>query len=147
MDLHTLKPTAGSKKNRKRIGRGSGSGMGETAGKGHKGAKARTGFKHKWGYEGGQMPLHRRLPKFGFTNPFRQEFQIVNLQDLSRVEATEISGESLYVSGLVSHADRPIKILGNGTVEKALTVKAQAFSKSAKEKIEKAGGKTEVVKC
>jgi large subunit ribosomal protein L15 len=147
MDLHTLKPSAGSKKNRKRVGRGPGSGMGETAAKGHKGAKARTGFKHKWGYEGGQMPLHRRLPKFGFNNPFRQEFQIVNLKDLARVESAEISGESLYVSGLVSRADRPIKILGNGTVEKALTVKAQAFSKSAKDKIEKAGGKTEVVKC
>lgn len=147
MDLHTLKPSAGSKKNRKRIGRGPGSGLGETAGKGHKGAKARSGFKHKWGYEGGQMPLHRRLPKFGFTNPFRQEFQIVNLQDLARVDAAEVTGETLLVSGLVSHADRPIKILGNGTVEKALTVKAQAFSKSAKEKIEKAGGKTEVVKC
>lgn len=147
MDLHTLKPAPGSTKNRKRIGRGPGSGMGETSGKGHKGGKARAGFRHKWGYEGGQMPLHRRLPKFGFTNPFRQEFQIVNLQDLARVDAAEITGEALYVSGLVSHSDRPIKILGNGTVEKALTVKAQAFSKSAKEKIEKAGGKTEVVKC
>ena len=147
MHLHTLKPTSGSKKNRKRIGRGPGSGLGETAGKGHKGAKARAGFRHKWGFEGGQMPLHRRLPKFGFTNPFRTEFQIVNLQDLARVDAAEITGESLVMSGLVSHADRPIKILGNGTVEKALTVKAQAFSKSAKEKIEKAGGKTEVVKC
>ena len=93
------------------------------------------------------MPLHRRLPKFGFTNPFRQEFQIVNLKDLARCEAPEITGESLKTAGLVSHADRPVKILGDGSVEKAISVKAQAFSKSAKEKIEAAGGKTEVVKC
>ncbi len=147
MDLHTLKPAPGSTKNRKRVGRGPGSGMGETSGYGHKGGKARAGFRHKWGFEGGQMPLHRRLPKFGFTNPFRQEFQIVNLKDLARVTAAEITGEALRLSGLVSRSDRPIKILGDGSVDKALTVKAQAFSKSAKEKIEKAGGKTEVVKC
>lgn len=147
MHLHTLKPASGSTKNRKRVGRGPGSGMGETSGKGHKGGKARAGFVYKWGFEGGQMPLHRRLPKFGFTNPFRQEIQIVNLKDLVRCEASEITGEALKAAGLVSHADRPVKILGDGSVEKALTVKAQAFSKSAKEKIEAAGGKTEVVKC
>jgi len=147
MHLHTLKPASGSTKNRKRVGRGPGSGMGETSGKGHKGGKARAGFVYKWGFEGGQMPLHRRLPKFGFTNPFRQEFQVVNLKDLVRCEVSEITAVALKSAGLVSYADRPIKILGDGSVEKALTVKAQAFSKSAKEKIEAAGGKTEVVKC
>jgi large subunit ribosomal protein L15 len=147
MQLHTIKPASGSTKNRKRIGRGPGSGMGETSGKGHKGGKARAGFRHKWGFEGGQMPLHRRVPKFGFTNPFRVEFQVVNLKDLSRCETPDITGDTLKSVGLVKHTDRPIKILGNGNIEKAITVKAQAFSKSAKDKIEKAGGKTEVVKC
>ncbi len=147
MHLHTLKPAAGSTKNRKRVGRGPGSGMGETSGKGHKGGKARAGFVYRWGFEGGQMPLHRRLPKFGFTNPFRVEFQVVNLKDLVRCEAAEITGESLKAAGLVSNANRPVKILGDGSVEKAFNVKVQAFSKSAKEKIEAAGGKTEVVKC
>ena len=93
------------------------------------------------------MPLHRRVPKFGFTNPFRQEYQIVNLKDLARCEGAEITGAALAQVGLVSHADRPIKLLGNGSVEKPFVVKVQAFSKSAKEKIEAAGGKTEVVTC
>jgi len=147
MKLHTLKPASGSTKTRKRVGRGAGSGLGETSGRGHKGGKARSGFRHKWGYEGGQMPLHRRLPKFGFTNPFRQEYQIVNLKDLARCESAEITCEILAQAGLVKHADRPVKVLGNGSVEKPVNVKAQAFSKSAKDKIEAAGGKTEVVTC
>lgn len=147
MKLHTLKPSAGSTRTRKRVGRGAGSGLGETSGRGHKGGKARSGFKHKWGYEGGQMPMHRRVPKFGFTNPFRQEFQIVNLEDLVRCEGAEITGQTLALAGLVKNADRPIKVLGNGSIEKPFTVKAQAFSKTAKEKIEAAGGKTEVVTC
>ena len=90
------------------------------------------------------MPMHRRVPKFGFTNPFREEFQIVNLKDLARCEAPEITGDALKSAGLVKHSDRPVKILGNGSIEKAITVKAQAFSKSAKDKIEKAGGKIEI---
>jgi large subunit ribosomal protein L15 len=147
MKLHSLKPASGSTKNRKRIGRGPGSGMGETSGRGHKGGKARAGFRHKWGHEGGQMPMHRRVPKFGFTNPFRQEFQIVNLKDLSRCESAEITNETLRAAGLVKTTGLPVKILGNGSVEKPFSIKAQAFSKSAKDKIEAAGGKTEVVKC
>lgn len=147
MDLHSLKPSSGSTKNRKRVGRGPGSGMGETSGRGHKGGKARAGFKHKWGFEGGQMPLHRRVPKFGFTNPFRLEYQVVNLKELARCDSADITIETLLKAGVVRSASMPLKILGAGAVEKAFLVKAQAFSKSAKEKIEAAGGKTEVVKC
>ncbi len=145
MELHTLKPPAGSKKKRRRVGRGPGSGSGKTSGRGHKGAGARSGFKRKPGREGGQMPLHRRLPKRGFTNIFKKEYQIVNLADLARCEAGDVTGETLKKAGLVNKPDLPIKFLGNGNIDKAYNVKAQAFSKTAREKIEAAGGKAEVV--
>ncbi|UCG62610.1 MAG: 50S ribosomal protein L15 [Candidatus Zixiibacteriota bacterium] len=145
MELHTLKPPAGSKKKRKRVGRGPGSGKGKTSGRGHKGAGARSGFKRKPGREGGQMPLHVRLPKRGFTNIFKKEFQIVNLADLARCQAGEVTGDTLKKAGLIKKPGLPIKLLGNGNIDKAYTVKAQAFSKTAKEKIEAAGGKAEVV--
>lgn len=145
MELHTLRPPAGSKKTRKRVGRGSGSGLGKTSGRGHKGAGQRSGFKSRAGHEGGQMPLHRRLPKRGFTNIFKKEFQVVNLTDLTRCEPGEITGATLKQAGLISKLDVAIKILGNGDIDKAYMVKVQAFSKTAKEKIEAAGGKAEVI--
>ncbi|MEW6412202.1 MAG: 50S ribosomal protein L15 [Candidatus Zixiibacteriota bacterium] len=145
MELHTLKPPAGSKKTRRRVGRGSGSGLGKTSGRGHKGAGARSGFKQKPGREGGQMPLHRRLPKRGFTNIFKKEFQTVNLSDLARCQPGEVTAETLKKAGLIKKLSIPVKLLGNGTIDKAYTVKAAAFSKSAKEKIEAAGGKAEVI--
>jgi large subunit ribosomal protein L15 len=144
MELHTLKPPQGSKKARKRVGRGPGSGLGETSGRGHKGQGARSGFRRKIGFEGGQMPLHRRLPKRGFTNIFKQEYQVVNVSELARCGSNEITSETLLAAGLIKHVEVPVKILGNGTVDKAYTVKATAFSKSAVEKITAAGGKTEV---
>ena len=147
MELHTLKPPTGSRKNRKRVGRGPGSGMGETSARGHKGAKARSGYRHKIGFEGGQMPLHRRLPKIGFTNIFKQEYQVVNLTDLARLAPGEVTTEAMKVAGLIRSSRIPVKILGNGTLEKPYTVKAAAFSKSAVTKIEAAGGKAEVIKC
>ena len=145
MELHDLKPPKGSKKSRKRVGRGTGSGLGKTSGRGHKGQRSRSGFTQRIGYEGGQMPLHRRVPKFGFTNIFKKEFQIVNLAALNRFEAGEITGETLMQAGLVKNTKIPIKILGKGEVEKAFTIKAAAFSKTAVAKIEAAGGKTEVI--
>jgi large subunit ribosomal protein L15 len=144
MELHTLKPAPGSKKKRKRVGRGAGSGMGETSTRGHKGSLARSGGRRKIGFEGGQMPLHRRLPKFGFTNVFKQEFQIVNVADLGRCTGPEITPEVLKSAGLIKRLGVPVKILGNGNIDRAVTVRAAAFSKSAIAKIEAAGGKTEV---
>ncbi len=144
MELHTLRPPKGSKKARKRVGRGPGSGMGETSGRGHKGQGARSGFRRKIGFEGGQMPLHRRLPKRGFTNIFKQDYQVVNVSDLARCESNDITAETLHAAGLIKHSELPVKILGNGAVDKAYSVKATAFSKSAIEKITAAGGKTEV---
>jgi large subunit ribosomal protein L15 len=146
MELHELTPPAGSKKNRRRVGRGPGSGLGKTAGRGHKGYGSRSGSGKKRGFEGGQMPLQRRLPKFGFTNIFRVEVQIVNVGDLVRCEPGEVTAETLVKAGLVKSDKAPVKILGNGTIDKAYTVKATAFSKSAAQKIEAAGGKAEVVK-
>jgi len=145
MDLHTLKPAEGSKKTRKRVGRGTGSGLGKTSGRGHKGAGQRSGFNKNAGHEGGQMPLHRRLPKRGFTNIFKKEFQVVNIGDLTRCDAGEVTGDTLRASGLIKNFKHPVKILGNGEIEKAYTVKAHAFSKSAVAKIEAAGGKAEVI--
>lgn len=145
MELHSLRPAPGATRNRKRVGRGPGSGMGKTSTRGHKGAKARSGYKHKRGNEGGQMPLQRRLPKFGFNNIFRTEYQIINLSDLARIEGAEVTIIALKEAGLIKSTKTPVKILGNGTIEKPLTVKAAAFSKSAISKIEAAGGKTEVV--
>lgn len=141
MDLGSLKNIPGSNKTRKRIGRGEGSGNGVTAGRGNKGQHARSGSKRRPWFEGGQMPLQRRLPKFGFFNYNRKEYQIVNLRDLGRVEGTdEITPEVLAKAGLVKYADRPIKLLAEGTVGKKLIVKVHAVSKAAKETIEKQGG-------
>ncbi|MFQ6007511.1 MAG: 50S ribosomal protein L15, partial [Candidatus Zixiibacteriota bacterium] len=137
----------GSKKERRRVGRGPGSGRGKTCGRGHKGAGQRSGFKKQPIHEGGQMPLHRRLPKRGFTNIFKKEYQIVNVADLTRCAPGEVTSETLKAAGLIKKLDVPIKILGNGELDKAYTVKAAAFSKSAVAKIEAAGGKVEVVSC
>ncbi len=142
MGLHNLKPPKGAKHSKKRIGRGQGSGSGVTAGRGEKGAKSRSGFKRKRGFEGGQMPLHRRVPKRGFHNLFRREYAVVNLDVLAeRFEAgTVVTPELLRERGLVAGAERPIKVLGRGDLGKALTVRAHKFSGKAAEKIEAAGG-------
>jgi large subunit ribosomal protein L15 len=146
MSLTGLKPPKGAKHSKKRVGRGQGSGNGKTAGRGHKGAKSRSGFTHKRGFEGGQMPLHRRVPKRGFTNPFRKEFEVVNLDTLAeRFESgTEITPELLRERGLVGRAGR-IKVLARGDIAVALTVRAHKFSGKAAEKIAAAGGTTEVL--
>jgi large subunit ribosomal protein L15 len=146
MKLHELKPAEGSRSSRKRIGRGIGSGTGKTAGKGHKGQNARSGGGVRPGFEGGQNPLFRRLPKRGFTNINRKDYAVVNLDVLNRFEeGTEITPALLLETGVVSNERSGIKILGNGSLEKKLTVKAHKFSGSAKEAIEAAGGQTEVV--
>lgn len=141
MNLGTLRPPDGSRKNRKRVGRGDGSGHGGTAGKGHKGQKARSGGKIRPGFEGGQMPLSRRLPKRGFKNIFRQEIVAVNVEHLNRfAENSVIDAELLLKSGLIKKSGDAIKILGKGEIKVALTVKVDMISKGAKEKIEAAGG-------
>jgi len=146
MQLHELKPAEGSRHTRKRIGRGIGSGNGKTAGKGHKGQNARSGGGVRPGFEGGQNPLYRRLPKRGFTNPTRKEFEIVNLDVLNRFEAgTTVTPELLQELGYVKQVKDGVKVLGNGELNVQLTVKAQKFSQSAIEKIAAAGGKTEVI--
>jgi large subunit ribosomal protein L15 len=146
MRLHDLKPAAGSTKDRKRVGRGVASGQGKTAGRGSKGQKARSGGSIRPGYEGGQMPLHRRLPKRGFTNIFKKQYAEVNLRDLSRFDAGGIVDEAALVRlGLVKGRRDGIKLLGNGVIAIALTVKINAISHSAKEKIEAAGGTVEVI--
>lgn len=146
MRLHELTPAAGSTTKPKRLGRGIGSGTGKTAGKGHKGQKARSGGGVRVGFEGGQNPLYRRLPKRGFKNFNRKEFAVVNLSDLSAFAAgTEIDSVTLFEAGIVKNAKDGIKILGNGEITVQLTVKANKFSQSAVEKIEAAGGKTEVI--
>ncbi|MFL6516979.1 MAG: 50S ribosomal protein L15, partial [Bacillus sp. (in: firmicutes)] len=137
MKLHELKPAEGSRKERKRLGRGIGSGQGKTAGKGHKGQNARSGGGVRLGFEGGQTPLYRRLPKRGFTNFSRKEYAVVNLDALNRfAEGTEVTPELLIESGVVSNEKAGIKILAKGNVEKKLTVKAHKFSSAAKEAIE-----------
>jgi large subunit ribosomal protein L15 len=141
--LSNLKPAPGSTQSRKRVGRGPGSGLGKTSGKGHKGHKARTGGGTNPGFEGGQMPMYRRLPKRGFTNPFRVENQIVNLADLKKVSAGDVSPETLYSAGLIGKPDAPVKLLGTGDADRAYTVRGVAFSASARAKIEAAGGKIE----
>ena len=146
MKLHELKPAAGSRKAPKRVGRGTGSGLGRNAGKGEKGQNARSGGGVRPGFEGGQMPLYRRLPKRGFKNPFSKEFVCINLDRLNIFEnGTEITPEVLLERRVISKVLDGVKILGNGTLEKSLTVKGCKFSKSAKEKIEAAGGKVEVM--
>jgi large subunit ribosomal protein L15 len=146
MRLHDLKPAEGSRKERNRVGRGTGSGNGKTSGRGHKGQKARSGGGVRPGFEGGQMPLFQRLPKRGFTNINRKDYAIVNLETLNRFEdGTEVTPELLVETGVVSKLRSGVKILGSGSIEKNLTVKAHKFSSSAKEAIEAAGGKTEVI--
>ena len=147
MKLHELSPAPGSTKERKRIGRGAGSGQGKTAGKGHKGQKARAGRGMRPGFEGGQMPLQRRLPKRGFNNIFRTEMAIVNVAALDKAfEAGEtVTVDALVKKGLVKKVLDGVKVLGNGELTKALTVQANAFSETAKQKIEALGGKAEVI--
>ena len=145
MGLENLRRPGGPRKARKRIGRGQGSGTGGTSGAGHKGARSRSGFKRKKGFEGGQMPLQRRVPKVGFTNIFRVEYQVVNVRDLEKAGGKEITLDTLIASGLVRNMNKPVKILGTGDLTEAYNVSANAFSKSAVEKIEAAGGKTTTV--
>ncbi len=147
MDLSNLKPAQGSKHPKKRIGRGHGTGQGTQAGRGHKGAQSRSGFKFKRGFEGGQMPLHRRIPKRGFHNLFRREYAVVNLDTLAeRFDAgTVITPELLRESGLVHGAKAQIKVLARGDISKKLTIRAHRFSGKAAEKITAAGGAAEVL--
>ena len=143
MELHTLKPASGSTKNRKRLGRGEGSGFGGTAARGHKGAKSRSGYKKKAGFEGGQMPLQRRVPKFGFRSPNRVEYSVINIGQLQTLteksDGATFTVDSLHKYGLVGKKDR-IKILGNGELTSKIDVEAHAFSASAVKAIEDAGG-------
>jgi large subunit ribosomal protein L15 len=143
LTLSNLSPADGSTQARKRVGRGPGSGLGKTSGKGNKGHKARTGGATNPGFEGGQMPMYRRLPKRGFTNPFREEAQVVNLLDLKKVSAAEVTPETLYSAGLIGKADSRVKLLGTGDADRAYTVRGVALSAPARAKIEAAGGKIE----
>jgi large subunit ribosomal protein L15 len=146
MDLSNLHYAPRSRKPRKRLGIGEGSGHGGTSTKGHKGQLSRAGTKTNPWFEGGQMPLQRRLPKRGFTNVFRIEYQVVNVESLARLQnAAEVTPAVLFEHGLIGKKNQRVKILGNGNVEKAFTVHAHAFSKTAQEKIEKAGGKIQLV--
>ncbi len=145
MKLDSLIPTKGSIKNRKRRGRGHGSGLGKSSGRGDKGAGQRSGFKRRAWFEGGQMPLSRRLPKRGFTNNFKKEFQIVNLSKLEGLEENKIDADFLFRKGFVKSSLKPIKILGSGNLKKAVEVVATAFSRTAIEKIEQQGGKARIL--
>lgn len=146
MNLHDLSPARGAKKKRKRIGRGPGSGHGKTATKGHKGIKARSGGGKRPGFEGGQMPLVRRLPKFGFTNPFRTEYNVLNLKSFENwTGPSTVTPQTLVDAGLVKRKRLQIKILGNGELTKPLVIQAHKFSESAKAKIQAAGGRVEVI--
>lgn len=147
MKLHELRPAKGTTKNKKRVGRGTGSGLGTTAGRGTKGQKSRSGGGTRPGFEGGQMPLYRRLPKRGFTNIFAKVYNEVNVEKLNIFEdGTVVTPELLKETGVVRKIEKDgVKILGNGDLEKSLTIQAQKFTKSASEKIEAAGGKAEVI--
>ncbi|HEX5647956.1 MAG TPA: 50S ribosomal protein L15 [Nitrospira sp.] len=146
MKLHDLKPAPGAKKRRKRIGRGPGSGHGKTATKGHKGLLARSGGGKRPGFEGGQMPLIRRLPKFGFANPFRTEYAVVNVRSFENWAGGDtVTPQAMVDAGLVKRKTLPIKILGTGALKKSLVIQAHKFSKSAEEKIRAAGGRVEVI--
>ena len=144
MKLNNLKPAAGSTHSRRRLGRGPGSGLGGTSTRGHKAAKARSGYKRKIGFEGGQMPLQRRLPKFGFKNINRVDYQVVNLSSIQKLAETKnlekITIEDMVVAGLVSAKKGPVKVLGNGTLTAKVEVAANAFSKTAEEAIQNVGG-------
>ena len=143
MKLHELSPANGSRRTRKRVGRGPGSGLGKTAGRGHKGQRSRSGFSRRPGFEGGQMPLIRRVPKRGFTNIFRKEYAVVNVGRLANLEG-EVTPDLLVETGCI-RAGLPVKVLGNGEIDKALTVSAHKFSNAARKKIEAAGGRCEVL--
>ncbi len=146
MRLHELKPAAGSRKNRKRVGRGPGSGLGKTAGRGEKGQKSRSGYSSRASFEGGQMPYHRRIPKRGFTNLFRKEYLTVNVERLGVFEGgSVVTPERLREAGLLHKGGHPVKVLGNGELGVALTVRAHKFTGAAVRKIEAAGGKAEVL--
>ena len=145
MNLSNLRAPKKANENKKRVGRGMGSGMGKTSTRGHKGQRSRSGSRSMRGFEGGQMPLHRRLPKRGFTNIFRVEYEVVNLGRLESMDEAEITPESLRKAGIVSSKKTLVKVLGQGELSKALTVHAHKFSKSAQEKIEKAGGKIAIL--
>jgi large subunit ribosomal protein L15 len=146
VSLSTLGPAKGSRKKKVRVGRGIGSKLGKTSGSGNKGQKSRRGYSRRRGFEGGQMPLHRRIPKRGFHNPFGTEFSVINLEELNVFPAGEtVTPELLRAHGFVRRATGPVKILGDGELKNKLTVQAHAFSASAKEKITKAGGTFEVV--
>ncbi len=144
MKLHQLQPASGSRKAKKRLGRGPGSGLGKTAGKGHKGMLARSGRANVAGFEGGQMPLARRLPKRGFHNPFRTEFVVVNLKTLAALDL-HVTPQVLYEKRIVKKQSKPIKILGVGELDKPMTIEAHKFSQSALRKIEQAGGQAKVI--
>ena len=147
MSLNNLKPPKGAKHAKKRVGRGPGSGHGKTASRGNKGAQSRSGFRYKRGFEGGQMPLHRRVPKRGFHNPFRVEYAVVNLDTLPEVfdAGSEVTPDVLRERGLVRETNVPVKVLGRGDISKKLKIKAHKFSGSAVKKIEAAGGAAEVI--
>lgn len=145
MNLSGLKPPAGQRHAKKRIGRGMGSGHGKTSARGHKGQHAGTGFSQKRGFEGGQMPLHRRLPKRGFTNIFKKQFAIVNVNQLEKLELDSITPDTLLAAGLIHKIHEGVKVLGTGHVTRKMTVQAHFFSKSAIEKIQAAGGTAEVI--
>jgi large subunit ribosomal protein L15 len=146
MKLHELKPARGARKTRKRVGRGPGSGNGKTAGRGHKGQKSRSGYRSRPGFEGGQMPLHRRIPKRGFTNIFRTTYLTVNVERLNGFDrGATVDPAALQRAGLLQKGRQGVKILGNGKLEVALTVRAHKFTKSAAEKIRAAGGQAEVL--
>jgi large subunit ribosomal protein L15 len=145
MNLSELKPPAGQTRPKKRIGRGMGSGTGKTSGRGHKGQKAVSGFGQKRGFEGGQMPLHRRLPKRGFTNIFKKEFAIVNLGRLDKLEGDVFNVDNLTKLGVIHKLGAGLKVLATGQLTRAITVEAHQFSKSAAEKIAQAGGKAQVI--
>jgi len=144
MKLHEISPAKGSKRQRKRVGRGPGSGTGKTAGRGHKGQRSRRGYSRRFGFEGGQMPLIRRIPKRGFTNLNRVEYQVVNVRDLDRVEG-DVTPESLKAAGLVRSLKKPVKVLGIGEISRKVAVSAHKFSASAQSKIEAAGGTVTVI--
>ncbi|MBX3102830.1 MAG: 50S ribosomal protein L15 [Bacteroidetes bacterium] len=145
MKIHEIQPAEGATRNRRRIARGQGSGYGNTATRGHKGASSRSGYKRKSGFEGGQMPLHRRLPKFGFKNPFRIEYTVINLERIEEIaqqfKGQEISKAFLLEHKLIKRGNQPLKVLGVGELKTAVTVSADKFSKTAAEAIQKAGGK------
>ena len=146
MNLGTLTYAPGSRKKRKRVGRGQGSGHGGTSCRGHKGARSRAGFKSKLGFEGGQTPLQRRLPKRGFYNRFKKEFQIINLKDLERVsDLSKIDPQIMFERGLVRKKDIPVKVLGEGELNREIEISAHAFSQSAKDKIAAAQGRISVL--